>query len=125
MAKLSDIAEEVGVSNKTVSMTLRGMKCASPEIARKIHAVSDRIGYVASQAARDMQKSHSDFIGLLGNTMGKNGVNIANFTLGRSAAKGEAIALLYVDEEVPQPVIDQLHATGLFKQIKPLEFDVA
>lgn len=67
MAKLSDIAEEVGVSNKTVSLTLRGIKCASPEISRQIHAVSDRIGYVPSQAARDMRKSHSDFIGLLGN----------------------------------------------------------
>ncbi|MEM1301373.1 MAG: phosphoglycerate dehydrogenase, partial [Pseudomonadota bacterium] len=32
-------------------------------------------------------------IGLLGNTMGKNGVNIANFTLGRSEVGGEAIAL--------------------------------
>ncbi|APE45012.1 phosphoglycerate dehydrogenase [Sulfitobacter alexandrii] len=64
-------------------------------------------------------------IGALGQTMGENGVNIANFTLGRSAAKGEAIALLYVDEVVPDPVIKKLHDTGLFKQIKPLQFDVA
>jgi len=64
-------------------------------------------------------------IGALGNTMGSNGVNIANFTLGRSAAKGEAIALLYVDEQVPAPAIEALKATGLFNQIKPLHFDVA
>ncbi|QFT58325.1 D-3-phosphoglycerate dehydrogenase [Sulfitobacter sp. THAF37] len=64
-------------------------------------------------------------IGTLGQTMGENNVNIANFTLGRSAAKGEAIALLYVDEVVPEPVIQKLHATGMFKQIKPLQFDVA
>ena len=61
----------------------------------------------------------------LGQTMGENGVNIANFTLGRSEAKGEAIALLYVDEQVPAPVIDKLAATGMFRQIKPLQFDVA
>jgi D-3-phosphoglycerate dehydrogenase len=36
-------------------------------------------------------------IGTLGQTMGENGVNIANFTLGRAARDGEAIALLYVD----------------------------
>ena len=39
-------------------------------------------------------------IGVLGRTMGENGVNIANFTLGRAEAGGEAIALLYVDEPV-------------------------
>ena len=64
-------------------------------------------------------------IGTLGQTMGENGVNIANFTLGRSEAKGEAIALLYVDEVVPKPVIDKLIATGMFRQVKPLVFDVA
>ncbi|ETX15996.1 3-phosphoglycerate dehydrogenase [Roseivivax halodurans JCM 10272] len=64
-------------------------------------------------------------IGTLGNTMGSNGVNIANFTLGRKAAKGEAIALLYVDDRVPDDVIKKLHDTGMFRQIKPLQFDVA
>ncbi|MWD28268.1 phosphoglycerate dehydrogenase [Aquicoccus sp. SCR17] len=64
-------------------------------------------------------------IGTLGQTMGKNGVNIANFTLGRSKANGEAIALLYVDSPIPANVIGELQATGLFGQVKPLEFDVA
>ncbi|WP_425044358.1 phosphoglycerate dehydrogenase [Primorskyibacter sp. S87] len=64
-------------------------------------------------------------IGALGNTMGQNGVNIANFTLGRSEAGGEAIALLYVDEPVPAEARAKLAETGLFTQIKPLEFDVA
>ena len=64
-------------------------------------------------------------IGMLGQTMGENGVNIANFTLGRTEANGEAIALLYVDEQVPAPVIKQLESTGMFNQIKPLIFDVA
>ncbi|MEM9966473.1 MAG: phosphoglycerate dehydrogenase [Pseudomonadota bacterium] len=63
-------------------------------------------------------------IGALGQTMGENGVNIANFTLGRAAVKGEAIALLYVDEPVPAIALDALEATGLFTQIKPLQFDV-
>jgi D-3-phosphoglycerate dehydrogenase len=64
-------------------------------------------------------------IGALGQTMGENGVNIANFTLGRADVKGEAIALLYVDEPVPAPVITKLEKTGLFKQVKPLQFDIA
>jgi len=64
-------------------------------------------------------------IGLLGNTMGKNGVNIANFTLGRSDVGGEAIALLYVDDAVDQAVIKALETTGMFGQVSRLEFDVA
>ena len=63
-------------------------------------------------------------IGTLGQTMGSHGVNIANFTLGRAAAKGEAIALLYVDEPVPADAITALDATGLFQQVKPLTFEV-
>ena len=63
-------------------------------------------------------------IGTLGQTMGENDVNIANFTLGRAAAGGEAIALLYVDAPVPGPVIAKLNSTGLFQQIAPLSFDV-
>ncbi len=64
-------------------------------------------------------------IGTLGNTMGANGVNIANFTLGRSEKGGDAIALLYVDEPVPTPVLDELRATGMFSQVKSLSFDAA
>ncbi|MGK7752880.1 MULTISPECIES: phosphoglycerate dehydrogenase [unclassified Roseovarius] len=63
-------------------------------------------------------------IGALGQTLGGNGVNIANFTLGRSKAGAEAIALLYVDAPVPEDVIAKLHQTGLFQQIRTLEFDV-
>jgi D-3-phosphoglycerate dehydrogenase len=63
-------------------------------------------------------------IGTLGQTMGENGVNIANFTLGRSSRGKDAIALLYVDDPIPAPVIKQLLDTGLFNQVKPLRFDV-
>ena len=64
-------------------------------------------------------------IGALGRTMGENGVNIANFTLGRSNRGGEAIAILYVDDPVPEPVLNELRGTGLFQQVKALEFDMA
>ncbi|AZV80218.1 phosphoglycerate dehydrogenase [Parasedimentitalea marina] len=64
-------------------------------------------------------------IGTLGQTMGENGVNIANFTLGRAEAGGEAIALLYVDGPVPADARAKLAETGYFTQIKPLAFDVA
>jgi len=61
-------------------------------------------------------------IGALGETMGQNGVNIANFTLGRKEVGGDAIALLYVDQPIPETVIEKLTDTQLFTQISPLEF---
>ena len=64
-------------------------------------------------------------IGTLGQTMGENGVNIANFTLGRSDRGGDAIALLYVDEAIPAPVLAKLAATGMFQSVAPLEFNVS
>lgn len=63
-------------------------------------------------------------IGLLGMTMGKNGVNIANFTLGRSAPGADAIALLYLDQPIDPKVVDTLESTGMFQQVRPLEFEV-
>ena len=63
-------------------------------------------------------------IGALGQTMGDNNVNIANFTLGRAEVKGEAIALLYVDAPVPPTALNALEATGMFTQVMPLSFDV-
>ena len=64
-------------------------------------------------------------IGVLGSTMGKNEVNIANFTLGRAAEGGQAIALLYVDAPVSDLVLADLQVTGKFNQVSRLEFDVS
>ena len=63
-------------------------------------------------------------IGALGATMGAHGVNIANFTLGRTVSGGDAIALLYVDAPVPEPVLEELRKTELFQSVVPLEFEV-
>jgi len=63
-------------------------------------------------------------IGTLGQTLGENGVNIANFTLGRNEPGKDAIALLYVDGAVPEKALDALKATGLFQQVRALGFDV-
>jgi len=47
-------------------------------------------------------------IGHVGTVLGRNGVNIANFSLGRREADGEAVAIVAVDSAVPEPVIAEL-----------------
>ncbi|MCC6006592.1 MAG: phosphoglycerate dehydrogenase [Rhodobacteraceae bacterium] len=64
-------------------------------------------------------------IGTLGVTLGKAGMNIANFTLGRNTPGGDAIAILYLDEQATPEALEHLRATGLFQQVRPLRFDVA
>jgi D-3-phosphoglycerate dehydrogenase len=63
-------------------------------------------------------------IGLLGSICGGNGVNIANFQLGRDRPGGDAIALLYLDEPFPQDVLAELRANPKIDSAKPLRFDV-
>lgn len=63
-------------------------------------------------------------IGILGTICGKHNVNIANFALGRNAPGGDAIALLYVDEQVPAEAIKELTEVDAIKAALPLVFNV-
>jgi len=63
-------------------------------------------------------------IGLLGTICGKNGVNIANFQLGRNKPGGDAIAMLYLDEPIAESVLQELRGNPLIQSAKPLRFDV-
>jgi D-3-phosphoglycerate dehydrogenase len=62
-------------------------------------------------------------IGALGETLGKHGVNIANFTLGRTRAGEDAIALFSLDDAASDACLKDLEATGLFQQVRPLHFE--
>ncbi|MDT0681087.1 phosphoglycerate dehydrogenase [Roseicyclus sp. F158] len=64
-------------------------------------------------------------IGTLGNTLGENGVNIANFTLGRAERGQDAIALLQLDADLPEDVQEKLEGSGRFTRVRPLHFEVA
>ncbi|MBB1490219.1 phosphoglycerate dehydrogenase [Paracoccus sp. MC1854] len=63
-------------------------------------------------------------IGALGMTLGGLGVNMANFSLGRAANGGDAIAITYLDEPLRANVREALLATGKFEQVRPLRFEV-
>jgi D-3-phosphoglycerate dehydrogenase len=61
-------------------------------------------------------------IGLLGTVLGDAGLNIATFQLGRTAAGGDAIALVEVDQAVPSEVLAQVAALPNVVQAKALNF---
>ena len=62
------------------------------------------------------------FIGKFGTLLGDAKVNIANFTLGRSAPGQDAIALIEVDGQVPDTVVEQITKLPLVKMAKALAF---
>jgi D-3-phosphoglycerate dehydrogenase len=62
------------------------------------------------------------FIGKLGTMLGDAGVNIANFTLGRSAPGQDAICLVEVDGAVPEKVIASVTKLPVVKHAKALVF---
>ena len=62
------------------------------------------------------------FIGRFGATLADAGINIATFHLGRSAAGGDAICLVSVDEAVPEAVLAQVRALPLVVQATPVSF---
>ncbi|MDE2133280.1 MAG: phosphoglycerate dehydrogenase [Alphaproteobacteria bacterium] len=62
------------------------------------------------------------FIGRLGTILGDAKVNIANFTLGRTAPGADAIALVEVDGEVGEKVLADIRKLPLVRQAKALVF---
>jgi D-3-phosphoglycerate dehydrogenase len=69
-----------------------------------------------------MNDDKPGFIGNLGSLLGSAGVNIATFHLGRDAPGGNAIALIEVDDRVPDAVLARLRALPLVRQAKALNF---
>jgi D-3-phosphoglycerate dehydrogenase len=61
-------------------------------------------------------------IGGLGTILGDAGMNIATFHLGRAGAGGDAIALISVDEDVPEPLMRKIRALPQVTQVKALRF---
>jgi D-3-phosphoglycerate dehydrogenase len=47
-------------------------------------------------------------IGYIGGVLGKNGINIATFSLGRKNAGAEAVSVIQTDQPLPEKVLAQL-----------------
>ena len=67
-------------------------------------------------------------IGKVGTILGKHGINIANFALGRRAgpagdAPREAIAVVHVDGTVPAAVVSELRGISAIRQAKAIRLE--
>ncbi len=62
------------------------------------------------------------FIGALGTMLGNANINIATFHLGRQAAEQDAIAIVGVDQVVPEDIQQKLRALPHVRYVKVLKF---
>ncbi len=63
------------------------------------------------------------FIGALGTVLGRHGVNIGTFNLGRSGRGDCAVALLALDQPLAQNVLEEVAALDYVRQAATLAFD--
>ncbi len=61
-------------------------------------------------------------LGKLGTLLAEHDENIANFTLGRAAPGGDAIAVTFLDTPIKETTVNALKDSGLFKHVRPLHF---
>ncbi|WP_417269059.1 phosphoglycerate dehydrogenase [Celeribacter sp.] len=61
-------------------------------------------------------------IGKLGTLLSEHEENIANFTLGRTEAGGDAIAMTFLDTPIKSTTVKALKDSGLFQHVRPLHF---
>ncbi len=62
------------------------------------------------------------FIGNLGTTLGDAGINIAHMQFGRDREGGNAIALISIDQPLPDALLKKVQALANVIQVKPLSF---
>jgi D-3-phosphoglycerate dehydrogenase len=77
--------------------------------------LSERMIYITN-------RDRPGFIGNLGTTLGNAGINIARMQFGRDFAGGNAIALVSIDEALPDAVLRDVEALPDVIQVKPLMF---
>ena len=69
-----------------------------------------------------MNEDAPGFIGSIGTLLGKNGLNIGTFHLGRRNAGGEAVLLLSMDDAIPEAVLEDARKLPGVKTVKALKF---
>jgi len=65
MVTIKDIAKVTGLSPATVARALGDNRPARPETRAKVREAAERLGYVASSAARAMRRQSSNMVGLV------------------------------------------------------------
>lgn len=64
-SRLVDVAQEAGVSPKTVSNYINGYPFMTPETSEKVRVAIEKLGYVPNRMARNLRTGRTGFLALL------------------------------------------------------------
>ena len=106
-ARTRDVAGTLFADNRPRIVQIKGVKVEAETSAHMLYVTND---------------DKPGFIGKLGTLLGNANINVATFHLGRSAPGVDAIALIAVDSEVPETIIEKIKAIAGVQQVKPLHF---
>lgn len=67
-------------------------------------------------------KDKPGFIGNLGRTLAESNVNIATFHLGRTESGGDAVALIKLDSEITDALVEKVRSIPNVVQAQALNF---
>ena len=106
-ARTRDVAGTLFADNRPRIVQIKGVKVEAETSAHMLYVTND---------------DKPGFIGKLGTLLGNANINVATFHLGRSAPGVDAIALIAVDSEVPETIVEKIKAIAGVQQVKPLHF---
>ncbi|MGB1026632.1 MAG: ACT domain-containing protein, partial [Rhodospirillaceae bacterium] len=88
-------------------ISLNGIPIEAPFVEHMLYTVND---------------DKPGYIGALGMLLGDAAVNIASFHLGRQSEGGDAIALIAMDQALPEAVMEKVRALPHVRQAADLSF---
>ncbi|EMD83199.1 phosphoglycerate dehydrogenase [Pacificimonas flava] len=112
------VTVETGAGTRSVAGTLFGDN--NPRLVELFG-----IGMEADLSGTMLYVENEDkpgFIGAVGSTLGKAGVNIGTFNLGRRGNGGEAVMLVSVDENISEPLLWEICRLDGVRDVKALRF---
>jgi LacI family transcriptional regulator len=62
---IREVADEAGVSTATVSRALAGVQTVDPDLAARVRATAERLGYRANRVARALRRQSTQTVGLV------------------------------------------------------------
>ncbi len=110
---ISELAKLAGKTPATVSRSLRGKTGVSGEVSQQILELASRYGYVPNQAARNLVKGQSQFIGFLASDL-SNISYLHTFRMLEKGSRSHGYSLLIADSE-QEPELEHQHTEYFLK----------
>jgi len=123
---MRDVAAEAGVSLATVSYVMNGLDRVSPEVAARVRAAVDKLGYERNRAAHALKTGRSNVIGcILPTLLNPIFPEIAKAVQAEAAAHGYATILIDTgdDPKAEDEALRQLAAFGVDGAVAVLRQD--